>query len=367
MVTQLIGRSYCVFVVGLMILSLCLSVASAKIVITDSGTIESADISNNHFDVYDDLVVWTDSRNVGENPPDYPNYDIYMYNISTGQEKQITTDEKMQSVDGIYKNIICWTDRRSNNDNPKIYYYDLSLDKEMTTETERGWKGRFSVFKNRMVYTDDRNDTDVFVYDLEKQQESQITFNESAQGTVWEGQSAIWEDRVVYEDERSGNYDIWYYNLTTGERKQITSNDSDEEEPAIWGDIVVWRNRKYEEIWAYNLKNEETFFVSSGAHTPDIYGKYIVFGGIRDISIFNVSVKEWIDLPVPGMTPRIWKDTIVYEEDDQLKWLKFEFVSDEQPEPEDDDPDYLPYLLLTIAILASIAGTFWYRKTHRKA
>ncbi|MBU7012960.1 MAG: hypothetical protein HXS46_19940, partial [Theionarchaea archaeon] len=70
--------------------------------------------------IYDNIVVWQDSRN--------GNVDIYGYSLSTGEEFPITTNRNPQHSPAIYENIIVWQDNR--NGNWDIYGYDLSTSTE---------------------------------------------------------------------------------------------------------------------------------------------------------------------------------------------------------------------------------------------
>ncbi len=66
-----------------------------------------ADASYSLWDaaVYGDKLVLNDYRN--------GNYDIYMYDFSTGKETQITSEPEEQTSPDIYENKIVWTDYRN--------------------------------------------------------------------------------------------------------------------------------------------------------------------------------------------------------------------------------------------------------------
>ena len=66
--------------------------------------------------LYGDMVVWVDCRNGNE--------DIFGYNIATGEEFQITSNEKDQKSPAIYENIVVWEDNR--NGQWDIYGMDIS-------------------------------------------------------------------------------------------------------------------------------------------------------------------------------------------------------------------------------------------------
>lgn len=66
--------------------------------------------------IYEDIVVWVDCRNGNE--------DLFAYNIATGEEFQITSNEKDQKSPAIYGNIVVWEDNR--NGQWDIYGIDIS-------------------------------------------------------------------------------------------------------------------------------------------------------------------------------------------------------------------------------------------------
>ena len=124
--------------------------------------------------------MWTDSRNEGwdETGMSNGNLDIYMYDLSTHKETQITTNNSTQRYPAIYKDRIVWEDKRNGN-----------------------W--------------------DIYMYNLTTSRETQITDNKFDQGFP-----DIYGDRIVWVDDRSGRRDIYMYNLSTSRETRITTNGS---------------------------------------------------------------------------------------------------------------------------------------------
>jgi beta propeller repeat protein len=48
----------------------------------------------------------------------------------------------------------------------------------------------------------------------------------------------------VWTDDRNGNWDIYGYDLSTKEEFQITTDESDQRFPAIYGSTVVWQDER---------------------------------------------------------------------------------------------------------------------------
>ncbi|MBU7027927.1 MAG: hypothetical protein HXS48_13410 [Theionarchaea archaeon] len=70
--------------------------------------------------------------------------------------------------------------------------------------------------------------------------EFQITTNPRSQDDP-----AIYGDIVVWSDKRNGNWDIYGHNLVTREEFPVTTNPYSQGCPAIYGDIVVWQDKRH--------------------------------------------------------------------------------------------------------------------------
>jgi beta propeller repeat protein/parallel beta-helix repeat protein len=183
-------------------------------------------------DIYEDRVVWTDAR--------YGNADIYMYNLSTARETQITTNESTQDNPAIYDDNIVWCDWRNGNktwSKNDIYMYNLSTSRE-TQITTSGLASNPKIYGDRLVYV---NNSHIYMYNLSTSKETRITTCESIQLSP-----AIYGDRIVWMDDRNRNADIYMYNLSTHTETQITSNKSGQSGPAIYGDRIVWVDSRNE-------------------------------------------------------------------------------------------------------------------------
>ena len=112
--------------------------------------------------------------------------------------------------------------------------------------------------------------------------EERITTDEGGQDDP-----AIYGDIVVWSDYRNDNGDIWGYNLKTKEEFRITTDTKQQIMPAIYGDIVVWQDERndFGDIWGYNLKTKEEFRIttdSNSQYDPAIYCDRVVWEDDRN-------------------------------------------------------------------------------------
>jgi len=102
-----------------------------------------------------------------------------------------------------------------------IFMYDLSTLKE-TQITTSGLATNAVIYGDRIVWEDNRSgNDDIYMYDVITSKETPVTTSGSAYSP------AIYGDRIVWEDWRNGNGDIYMYNLYTSNETQITTNESD--------------------------------------------------------------------------------------------------------------------------------------------
>jgi len=130
----------------------------------------------------------------------------------------------------IYENRVIWSDNRSGKWD--IYMYDLSTSRE--TQISSSGSAAFSaIYGDRIVWSDYRNGKgELYLYNLSTFEESQITKNESAYNP------AIYGDIIVWANNLNGNPNVFMYDLLTSKKTQISSGSV--AFPAIYGKRIVW-------------------------------------------------------------------------------------------------------------------------------
>jgi len=274
--------------------------------------------------IYGDRIVFLDNRNGRKY------YNIYIYDLSTSRETQISTNVSHYDFDThpvIYGDRIVWKAHRNNNgtwENSGIRVYNLSTSKE-TQITKSANASDPDIYGDRVVWTDVRNgNADIYMYNLSTDRETRITADESNQD-----HPAIYGDRIVWQDSRNREdynlTDIYMYDLSTSTETRITADDSGQYSPVIYEDKIVWMDWRYghdnPNIYMYDLstKKETQITTSGSAHNPDIYGDRIVWEDDRnrnaDIYMYNLSTNTETQITSNNSDqsdPAIYGDRIIW-------------------------------------------------------
>lgn len=245
-----------------------------------------------------DYVVYQDRRNGGVD-------DIYLYNIATGEEINLTSNKNIQSVNpDISGDRIVWQEYR--NGSWDIYYYNISrpdlgaypmIDFPGNQENPR-------IYKNLLVWEDDQggNSYDIFMYDLSTGDLTQITDEDFNQY-----HPDIYGNYIVYQDNRNGNEDIYMYDILNKKEIRLTDDPADQQNPSIYGSRVVWEDNR-DGNW-----NLYMHYINYWPGT--VYENYdwpIYTACNPDKPFFQSSYDE--------KNPRIWGDSIIFQDDRNGNW-----------------------------------------------
>lgn len=309
--------------------------------IIEEVIIEKTQITTSHSkypDIYGDKIVWQDLRN--------GNWDIYMYDLSTEEEIQITTDPGYQILPAIYEDKIVWQDFRNGDPvqylNPDIYMYDLSTEEKVQITSNPELQTRPAIYGDRIVWQDSRNGNwDIYMYDLSKEKEIQISGNPGG-----DEYPSIYKDKIVWQGYGGSNgYDIFIYDLSTGNMThQAIPNWQCE--PVIHEDKIVWYDDRNTEgynlifdIYMYDLSTREEVRVTDNPEAryklcPDIYGDKIVWEnqssvGFYDIYMHDLSEERDIEIATDRIhqkSPAIYKHTVVWEQNGNIYMARISFI-----------------------------------------
>jgi beta propeller repeat protein len=246
-------------------------------------------------DISGDKIVYIDFRN--------GNNDIYMYDLGTASETPVITDpvvfQYSPKIDG---DIVVWHD--SNYD---IYMKNLSSGIVSSVTTDPNYQQYPDIDSNIIVWDDDRSgNRDIYMYNLSNTGAGvqQITTNPSVQGYP-----RVSGDIIVWTDFRNSNYDVYIYNLSSSTETQITTDTSHQLSAYIYGDMIVWQDNRNgnPDIYMYDLSNPgageqqiTTDLASQSQPAVDVNGDIIIWSDQRNgnYDIYKYDISTGIESPV---------------------------------------------------------------------
>jgi beta propeller repeat protein len=255
--------------------------------------------------IFNDQIVWQDSdiqtMNFGI---------IYLYNITSGIETQVSDNTTYTTHPAIYGNLIAYTDcgiDSTCNSNSMIYLYNITSGTRTQISSGSDWQDFPAVYNHRIVWQDSLINTQIYINGTSPSLATQVSAPGSAQYSP-----AIYEDMIVWWDLRSGNPEIYLYNLTSHLETQITNNPSgsDQSMPAVYGNRIVWhdnRNGNYEIFINGTAPGDEHSLTPNDLtgidhQNPAISGKWVVWEQINltdlnyDIVVNDTSTNQKIPI-----------------------------------------------------------------------
>ena len=213
--------------------------------------------------IYGDNLVYVRSKydDCQPAPYQYARYNsLYLYNLSTHKEVQLTPYNHAHLSSSIYENKIVWTQANQVNSSEwstNISIYDIST-KRVSDISRTGRAGGGKIYGNIVVWVEHKNESrDVYMRDIAKHETRQVTFDGNSTRPDVYGDRIVWESAYRAGNNRSS--DIYMYNISTNETTRIT-NSTYASEPAIYDDKIVYIDsrsdpeyREDRNIYLYNL------------------------------------------------------------------------------------------------------------------
>lgn len=193
------------------------------------------------------------------------NWEIFYENISTGQQKQITTDTFNQVNPSVQGNKIAWQDDRDGKE--EIYLYDLTSKSQEKISSMVGDNAEPLIRGNYVVWVNEKDGyRNIALYDLKTKVQKLLTNKILAYGVDFDGEYVVWED------SRSGSFDIYMYDLVGGKEQRVTYYSGDETNPKISNGQIVY-SLEYEgtaHIHQYDIAAGEESKLTAGDKDNEI-------------------------------------------------------------------------------------------------
>jgi len=177
-----------------------------------------------------------------------------------------------------------------------ILAFGAALQAEFPIVTAPGDQQNPAMYGSIIVWQDFRSGNwDIYGYDIQTDTEF-IICEDPANQT----EPDIYQNYVVWRDSRDGQVDIWLYDLDAEEEFQVTTAANAQEQPAIHeynGKIyIVWTDSRNaasgKDIYGYNWTNKSEVVITTADREqsyPDIYSNYVVWQDYQN----QPSGKSW--------------------------------------------------------------------------
>ncbi|MCM2464826.1 hypothetical protein DIC75_00610 [Methanoculleus sp. CWC-02] len=146
-----------------------------------------------------------------------------------------------------------------------------------------------TVLDDRILWSDNRTgDYDVYLYNLTEESERAVSPPDTDQfASALPAGMGMSGDRIVWEDNRSGNRDIYLYEIATGEESQITNETGHEVNPAVAGDWIVWQDNRNGnwDIYLYDIATGTETQITTDENvqmTPAVTESMVVWNDYRN-------------------------------------------------------------------------------------
>lgn len=222
--------------------------------------ITSGPASDGQPDIYGDKIVF---RRMPSGQKD----EIFMYDLTTGNEFQLTDeDDPSPNNPRIFGNIVVWDmhfrvpfGKKSARTEWDVVIYHPGSDGVFGTGNDIKYRHQIpddqrypAIYDDRIVWEDNRNrksymntnqNWDIYLYYLggdgipgtDDDEEYQITQNNN-----YQRYPDIYDNIIVYMDDRNENWEIYLHNLTDSTEYRVTDNTVDQTSPRIFEYRIVY-------------------------------------------------------------------------------------------------------------------------------
>lgn len=203
-------------------------------------------------------------------------WDVFSYDLYTGEESRITSDPANQRYADIYGDSAVYEDDR--NGNIDIYQHDFRDGTESRLTSSPANETRPSAAFQYVAYQDDRDtNLDIRLFDIYERTDRRITSHATDQSAP-----SMADGVVVYEDRRWGNADIYLYDVWAKVYKRLSSSGAAQHSPDASARRMVWNDTRSGnlDIGFYEMRFGTTHNLTADTAPqsfPDISGAQIAY------------------------------------------------------------------------------------------
>jgi len=254
-----------------------------------------------------------------------PNWEVFLLDLDTGEVRQLTTDEHAQMHPRIDGDTVVWLDARHEEGyhNPRrydVYTYDLSTGQETRLTSTTSVEGRDLVIDGDLVvWTDNRHadpeitlhagnepdyNNEIYVYDLAAGQKRRVTtYPGNDYYPAIDGSRIVWLRQYTYREA-----DLFYCDLGSSQETRVSRSRYAAYRPDVSGDWIVWTDARASKG---NTNNDVIEIDASTSERRE---------PAADIYLYDLEAQQEVKLTSPlnvgfslWMNPCICNDFVVYE------------------------------------------------------
>lgn len=208
-----------------------------------------------------------------------------------------------------------------------IYLYDITSGQEKKISSIEGDHQDPIISNNKVVWVDNKDgDKNIMLYDIQTGNIEKITSDEAkAFGVAFDGRVIAWMDA------RGGDFDIYMYDISQKVEKQLTYGLGDELDPLVSDGRVVWmvEHNKASQVYMYDTQNGYTTKLTVGDenHRPIAFSEdsLLIIQGNK--LILN-NVNSITEQPIKSMTGTMPKQAFL--SGDKVIWYDGRSLSTEK-------------------------------------
>ena len=244
------------------------------------------------------------SVGIGGTGIDRSDWGVFLVNVRDGDKKRITEGGHELREVVISGDYIAWSDRSREIEIPgatarnrvsrlsvDIFVMNLSTGEQRRITDVPARRHSLSIDGNKLVWQDNRNEIgehrsyyDIYSYDIEADEELAVEVTPGAQRSP-----SISGDKVVWLDESGDSARVMLHDLSDNETKIIDASTDPESPPDIHGDYIVWRGHDENgerALYLHDLTDGQQEVIASprtrSADSPILSDNYVVWTVIWD-------------------------------------------------------------------------------------
>lgn len=234
--------------------------------------------------VFGSLIVYEDDRNgTYDNDGYHPNYDLYLFDLNTGVETQITDDPGHQRKPDIFGTRVVWEDFRNGNADVYTCEWDGASCPNEPVTSNVAQDVDPAVFGDWVVFGSNRAHIgDIWAVNMAGDRTpTPLTYDEE-----YERNPDISGTYVAFESYAAGDSDIWLYDLATEDTWRLTIDPAEQYLHAISGTRVVFTDNRNDNLDIYMVELTEGDVAEVDAIGDAVDG-FVADGSIANRGIGN--------------------------------------------------------------------------------